>query len=232
MDVGKGKRKRSDCGNDDRSPKRTRLDRDGQLRRAFIHNFKAMADNLSVTEILPELISKELVTTKEADEVKGEKTKARKNYRLLCTVYRKANADETRLVEFREALEKVNRDEPGCRLEHIIEGIRHDHPAPSTTEAVDSDLNQMLQINYRLIQCSVDAQHILPELISREVITVAQSEQVFSEATSETRTTCLLNLMESSDGNLCGTFFEVLESSEKLKLHRPSESPQQQPSGK
>ena len=223
MDV--GKRKRRDCKND-RSPKKTRLDL-GQLRRAFIHNFKAMADDLSVKEILPELLSRELVTLLEADEVNSENTKARKRFRLLCIIHRKANADEQRLAEFLEALESVNSADPGCRLEHIIEGISSDHSTPSTRGPVAdySYLHEMLQMNYRLIQCSVDAQHFLPELISREVITVEQSQQVFSETTSEARTTCLLNLMESSN-DLCSTVFEVLESTETLKLYRTSELPQ------
>ena len=202
-----GKRKRpasavADLVNDQldsRIQKRSRLD--VQAQEAFIGNFKVMTEDLSVKELLPELLKREILSHIEADEVMSKDTRRDQNYRLLCTIHRKACANPGLLVAFREALESINISEPGCSLEHIIKGLCCSDQVLFTT-------NHSTQIEEVLH--SMDARHILPELISRRVITVEESEEVNSIKTTELRNGRLFDIVVHS--GKFSTFLEVLES--------------------
>lgn len=71
----------------------------------------------------------------------------------------------------------------------------------------------LLQMMYTTICASVDAKHILPELISKEVITVTQSEKVHNGTPSEQRTSSLLNMFHYSSEAKLRSLFEVLQDS-------------------
>lgn len=67
-----------------------------------------------------------------------------------------------------------------------------------------------------VICSSVDAKHILPDLISKEVITVSQSEQVYSGSTSKQRTALLLNMIRYCSGAELHNFFQVLQITKQI----------------
>lgn len=226
MDEG-GKRKRlSEQVSDlDLPPKRARSvssDFDAQqMRHAFIGSFKMMVDDLSCEELIPRCISCEILSPQEADEVIRfePKTTQAKNYRLLCTIHRKASADPGVLALFKGVLEEMNAETgaSGC-LEHIIRGLCSRRPAPTcSSESEDyGHLQSVLQTMYTTICSSVDAAHILPELISRKVVTVEQSEEVISGSTSERRTASLLNMLRYCDRAKLRAVFEVLQNSNQI----------------
>ena len=191
-----------------------------QKRQAFIANFKALVDDLNPQELLPGCLSRRILSPEEVEEVNVEKTRQAKNNRLLCTIYRKANANADVLVHFTGVLEDVNADS-GC-LEHIIEGLYSQRPTSSRelpcavyTGTADS-LQAVLQTLYQVICSSVDVTHILPDLISKEVITVAQNEDVRTGPTSEQRAASLLNMVRYCDPARLYAFFGVLQSSNQL----------------
>lgn len=188
-----------------------------QQRHAFIATFKAMVDDLEAQELLPGCISRRILSPEEVDEVSAEKTRQTRNNRLLCTIYRKANVNAEVLVHFTGVLEDVDTGS-GC-LQHIIEGLRSQRPTPSGESpyvGTEDSLQAVLQTLYQVICSSVDVTHILPELISKEVITVAQNEEVRTGKTLEERAASLLNMVRYCDPARLYAFFGVLLSSNQL----------------
>lgn len=196
------------------------LDHDPEsVRRAFIHSFKMMTTDLDPSpSLLSSCIQDEILSQQEADEVLVKGTPQDKNFHLLCTIYRKANATISVITRFRKILEKIN-DESGdcCCLEHIIEGLKKKCPDTTSSSQIDAEdpnhWHAVLQTMYGMICSSVDAKHILPDLISREVITVVQCEAVCSATTSEQRTALLLNMIRYCSGATICSLFDVLQSS-------------------
>ena len=194
-------------------------DMDG-VRHAFIENFKTMVDDLNPRELLPWCIQCETLSQQEIDEVSAKETRYDKNFHLLCTIYRRANANVGVLIQFREILGNINA-ESGC-LDHIIEGLHCQRPViTSSTECHAGDVglshwHALLQTMHSVICSSVDARHILPELISKEVITVTQGGEVYNGITSEQRTTLLLTIVRYCGGAKLRDFFEVLWKSNQI----------------
>lgn len=191
------------------------------VRHAFIESFKKMVDDLNPRELLPWCIQYGILSLQEIDEVSAKETRYDKIFHLLCTIYRNANANVGVLTQFREILGKIHA-ELGC-LEHIIKGLHSQRPLVigSTESHADSDVSlshwhALLQTMHLVICSSVDARHILPELISKEVITVTQSEEVYNGATSEQRTTLLVNMVRYCNGVKLRDFFDVLWKSSHI----------------
>ena len=185
------------------------------LRDAFIGSFKMMVIDLNPTQLLPWCIRDEIISPQEADEVSAKETRQDKNYHLLCTIHRKSNADVRVLDRFRIVLETIN-TEPGSSgcLQHIIDGLNSQRLSLSESGCVTEDSGHwqaLLETMYATICASVDAKHILPHLISKEVITVTQSEEVYNETTSERRNASLLSMVHYSSGAKIRGLFEVLQ---------------------
>lgn len=191
---------------------------DHDARHAFIHSFKMMTTDLEAIELTPYCIQDEILSQQEANEVRAKETSQDRNFHLLCTIHRKANADISVITRFRKILENINDESGECRrLEHIIKGLKNQQPALNSLCQVDAEdsghWHAVLQTMYGIICSSVDAKQILPDLISKEVITVAQSEAVCSATTSEQRTALLLNMVRYSNGAKICSLFDVLQSS-------------------
>lgn len=191
-----------------------------QLRCAFIANFKTMVDDLQPEELLPMCQSRKVLSPQESDEIVAEKTREAKNNRLLSIIHRKSNANPAVLNDFIEVLEDLN-PPVSCYYGHIIEGLRSQHP-PSSSEFPVNYMEELhilqakLQMLYQVICTSVDVTHILPELVSKEVITMSQNEEVRTEATHEQRASSLLRMVHHSDASRLACFFEVLRNSDEL----------------
>ena len=86
-------------------------------------------------------------------------------------------------IQIRKILENINDESGDCRrLEHIIEGLNSQWPAITSSSQFDAEdpghWHAVLQTMYGIICSSFDAKQILPDFISKEVISVAQSEAV------------------------------------------------------
>lgn len=189
-------------------------------RRSFICCFKTMVDDLNPTELLPWCMQSEILSPEEVDEITAKETRRDKNFHLLCTIHRKANANLGVLGQFREILAGINA-KSGC-LQHIIEGLCSQQTQTMAVSTEPGDMEDVghwhavLHTMHTVICSSVDAKHILPELISKEVVTVTQSEEVHNGATSEQRTALLLNMVRYCRGAKLHSFFQVLQNSNKI----------------
>ena len=195
------------------------------LRHAFVVNFKTMVDDLDTSELLLWCVQLEILSLPEMNEMMVKETRFDKNFHFLCIIYRKANADPGVLNRFKDILITINTKSGYLNtLNHIIERlgrvpVNTDLTCTSVSETDTNDVGHwhaLLQTMESVICSSVDAKHILPDLISREVITVSQSEQVYSGTTSEMRTTLLLKMIRYCSGTELRNFFEVLQISKQI----------------
>ena len=178
-------------------------------RRSFVGCFKAMAEDLNPNELLPWCVQRGILSPQEMEEITVKETRLDKNLYFLCVIHRKATVDVDVLDKFTEILTSINTSSMAGCLDHIIEGLK---ATPSVLirennrEQPSEDIHhwyELLRVLYPTICASVDIKHILPELISEEVITVTQCEEVLSVNVREQRTALLLNmLLERREGDL------------------------------
>ena len=178
-----------------------------------------MVDDLDTSELLPWCMQTEILSPLEVDEVTAKETRHGKNFHLLCVIHRKANADLNVLGRFRQMLIEINAKSGS--LNHIIEGLCSQVliNVSSSGECGAGDVGHwhaLLQTMHPVICSSVDARHILPELISKEVITVMQGGEVYNGTTSEQRTGLLLNMIRYCNGTEIRNFFEVLQTKKQI----------------
>ena len=103
-----------------------------RLRCSFRASYKLMIDVLNAVELLPECITRELVSFDEKASIASEKTILSQNDALLSLIYRKSYSDPTIMQRFVEMLEELK---DSLHLTHVIEGLR--------TEVLENDKFKM-----------------------------------------------------------------------------------------
>ena len=78
-----------------------------RVRYSFSASYKLMIDALNAGEILPECITRNLVSFDEKASIASEKTIHSQNDALLSLIYRKSYSDPTIMQQFVEMLEEL-----------------------------------------------------------------------------------------------------------------------------
>ena len=138
-----------------------------------------MIDALNAGELLPECITRNLVSFDEKASIASEKTIHSQNDALLSLIYRKSYSDPTIMQRFVEMLEEL---EDSLCLPHVIEGLR--------TEVLEKDKFDMTagpmdEMHYRALRASetaigetLDVLHLLPSLITEGIVSIEENESI------------------------------------------------------
>lgn len=149
------------------------------LRSGFLANHDILVKKLDTEALLPDCISRGLITLEEREFISNEATGPQKTDRFLTIIHRRAQQkpdtfDEL-LVLFSES--------SGQLLDDVLKQIREDSVDPAVqarfTSDVDKDkpISQRKHIEDKIIE-SLNVNEVLPLLISHGVVSLKDNESI------------------------------------------------------
>lgn len=171
-----------------------------------------MIDALNAGEILPECITRNLVSFDEKASIASEKTIHSQNDALLSLIYRKSYSDPTIMQQFVEMLEELK---DSLCLPHVIEGLR--------TEVLEEDKFDMTaagpidEMHYRVLRASesaigetLDVLHLLPSLITEGIVSIEENESIRTFHTRQEMVSQLIDVILKRGSPTFKRFIDVL----------------------
>ena len=158
-----------------------------KLRCAFLANHHMLIKKLDTEALLPDCISRGLVTLDEQELISHEATGSQKTDRLLTIIHRRGQLN---LDVFDKLLELLSdRDvTSGQLLDKVVKQIRADSVDPEVqarfTNELDGDKPLYLcSIEDKIIK-TLTVNEVLPQLISNGVVSIQENELIRSVSTS------------------------------------------------
>ena len=173
-----------------------------------------MIDALNAGELLPECITRNLVSFNEKASIASEKTIHSQNDALLSLIYRKSYSDPTIMQRFVEMLEELK---DSLCLPHVIEGLR--------TEVLEKDKFDMTagpmdEMHYRVLRASetallktLDVLHLLPSLITVGIVSIEENESIRTFRTRQEMVSQLIDVILKRGSPTFRKFIEFLVDS-------------------
>ena len=172
-----------------------------------------MIDALNAGEILPECITRNLVSFDEKASIASEKTIHSQNDALLSLIYRKSYSDPTIMQRFVEMLEELK---DSLHLDtRVIEGLH--------TEVLEEDKFDMTpagpmdEMHYRVLRASesaigetLDVLHLLPSLITEGIVSIEENESIRTFHTRQEMVSQLIDVIFKRGSPTFKRFIDVL----------------------
>ena len=172
-----------------------------------------MIDALNAGEILPECITRNLVSFDEKASIASEKTIHSQNDALLSLIYRKSYSDPTIMQRFAEMLEELK---DSLHLDtRVIEGLH--------TEVLEEDkfditaAGPMDEMHYRVLRASesaigetLDVLHLLPSLITEGIVSIEENESIKTFHTRQEMVSQLIDVILKRGPPTFRRFIDVL----------------------
>ena len=182
-----------------------------RLRCSFRASYKLMIDVLNAVELLPECITRELVSFDEKASIASEKTILSQNDALLSLIYRKSYSDSTIMQRFVEMLEELK---DSLHLSHVIKGLRAE---VLEKDKFDMTAGPMDEMNCRVLRASeaaigetLDVSHLLPSLITEGVVSIEENESIRSFRTRQEMVSQLIDIILKRGSSTFERFIDVL----------------------
>lgn len=179
-----------------------------------------MIDVLNAVELLPECITRELVSFDEKASIASEKTILSQNDALLSLIYRKSYSDPTIMQRFVEMLEDLK---DSLHLTHVIEGLRTEVLENDKFEMTAGPMDEMhcrvLRASEAAILKTLDVSHLLPSLITEGVVSIEENESIRSFRTRQEMVSQLIDVIFKRGSPTFKKFVEVLVDSTDSSVH-------------
>ena len=202
------------------------MDRADQLNYAFTVKYAWLMKNLPADEIfLGECFSKKLISQPEQELILSEATNFRRVNRLLLILHRRSRGDKSVFPRLMELLVEFNKEEGGRVLKHVLTALEQSASEAATSPLtyssgdLDERERELLLANEEVIISSLDTEQVLPELVSRLVVSVEEGDAVTSSGvTEEERAKTLVDTIKSRGKEAYDKFVAVLQDSSYRQL--------------
>ena len=194
---------------------------DGGLRDAITRAHSLVVQSLDPNIILPNLLSEDVLTSTDVEEVSALVTNNAKCAKIMAVVHKKGIADPSMYQKFMKALYKAE-ESYGNKVKFIIEGIlraRDDSASQPNWSTPRSEEQKFIWLHNRhVITESLDVSAVIDWLISEGVVDHVEAEEILSGDTMVTQAKKLLKVVERRGAEGYVKFREALNQRGYSKL--------------
>ena len=186
-----------------------------RLRAGLIRSFKLLVDRLDPADILPGCVQRRILPLSEMERLRCE-TRAEGMMRLLGKLYRQSFVDPSTLEEFVDVLAEQDSRDSGYRYSDVIETIAQTQPDGPSYRCIpfsETDI-AVFDCTRRVAENCLEPHPILPELVSKGVITPETCDEVLRQSSRSAQMHHLMHVIRERGILAFKLFAKVLLSCE------------------
>ena len=196
---------------------------EGRLKYGFLANHKKLVERLEPVELLPSLITENVISFEEKELIQHEATATLKTDRLLTVVHRRGSLDPDIYGRLLRVLKDAEASS-GQELGDIVKSIEEDSKKEEvwkrfqyTVGILEEAHNAALRMHEQRIVQGLSVDEIMPELISAGVLSLEEKDRIHGGATENEKARRLVNVLFKKGSYVFELFVVVLLQSE---IHR------------